>query len=104
MAGLIGAGIGAYLSSSSRDAQEQKREAFRGRLKDIFSRFGLTLLVSNLGRASQNVPFWHLVVETPSNEVVSVRIPLSSASIDPYSDEALNQIIGFITNQGPVHA
>lgn len=104
MAGLIGMGIGAYLSSSSREDQEHRRELFRSRLKTLFANFDCTLLVSNLGRGHQNIPFWHLVLEAPDRQVISVRIPLSSSNVDPYSDDAVREMIAYLNQAGPVHA
>ena len=104
MAGLIGMGIGAYLSSSSREDQQHRREVFRSRLKELFASINCTLLVSNLGRGYHNVPFWHLVLESAEHQVISVRIPLSSSSIDPYSDDAIKEMLAYLAQAGPVHA
>lgn len=104
MAGLIGMGVGAYLSSSSREGQEHRREVFRSRLKALFASFDCALLVSNLGRGHQNIPFWHLVLESADHQVISVRIPLSSSNVDPYSDDAIREMVAYLNQAGSVHA
>lgn len=90
--------------SASREEHERKREAFRAHLRQFVEAYGLSLLVSNLGRGQGNIPFWHLVVQFPDGNLERVLIPLSSERVDPYSQEALEQITNVLNGSEPAHA
>lgn len=76
-------GLGNLVGSAMANGASQRRVASAASLSEKLRRSGVTLVTAELGRAPTG-PVWVLTMETPAQQVVTVKAPLT-ADQDPYS-------------------